>query len=1248
MTAGGSLYFPIRLRCADLAALPRNPDLGGAITRALGRSFGRVRAALPPDVAFAEGVLLRRAQITSEVALDDYERKALLSVIDEAISNAARAQSLPLATQMRDSSGEPFAGTPAADEPQAPAADRGEGEEIAPERYDDLASLYELPSYQGGKAHVRVKPKSDPFEKLVDLLWLAVATTDEIREFGEITDANTQRFAALGKLLDVWRDLRVQAVAVETLRRIYLGELDPSKLTEDDRKQLRRLRWLFDQAGRLNLAAVPARIKQIEAGLILAATIRAHVSELNARLKTLNDPQKKYVREATMDVGTYYLEAYSLPQDPADARAAGVESAPARVAFLDNFYADSSRIEIYAILRWARSTYRDSLQPNLPKSISGTGTSSLIYRCHLIALERARRIEFMLGGLYGMDRYGDLPRSQSDIVSIPDTDLLTTLSAEVLQLEIELPVLQLWRAAETLRGLPDTTDPPGGSSEDRENWGKELDAFALRFAQQVQQRNHDDFIRDAEAIEKRIRELDKAIHEAIRNAKIRRMIVEQILLTLVTGGVAAGVGSWVLRVTSGSRWLALFAEAATLTVVNGVLTPAAQRPSSILGWAAQFGENLLLARVGQAIGALARAGGEVAGGLATVRRILAFGGVIGANSFLQTAVQAIDAKARNLEGESSFTEMLSINLLMNSIGVAVGAAVHTRRPGVSEAAFAALPTSEQLAQLKESWKIPDNDAQRWLNLKNRAQDFESRYQRLAKAAQSGKLTPEEFEAWRKEGLDLARDLTDNADIVGRLGNLESRQALTDLVARMTDVLRRVQYSGPVRPVPELTEGLKHVGEGPTYTFDPAKPPKRLRALREFYENNPDPDITVEPLPNNGWEAKRGGTIVFQALPAGPEIAGLLPPAIEVIATNAASAKGLARITAGEADPTIRAGWEGPAAPREVPELRSQLAFASVESPEAVRRLLELAGRGDLPLSKGALEGISNYLKLGGETETLARAAIIHDYNQRPAEARAHAERVLNNLAGWDKSAVQGLELMLNEVRTRTPTTSDVRGSLERLFGDVDPQIIKGAMQAVTVLAPRSRGLGKALTGLLSGNPYNERGGIGSLLSGVELAQRYPGTIISFEVPVETPQGFRRVQDIAVVDPNTGRALFNFEIKEVSTVQLGRRASHEFAVDILLDIEARKAEAAAGVKLTDRYGSFRWRIRKLNLREIAVEQLKREGSASPTEADVETRMREYVQQNLRKAFTDHALATVDPAELKAYQDAFDHLSFVEFF
>ncbi len=327
------------------------------------------------------------------------------------------------------------------------------------------------------------------------------------------------------------------------------------------------------------------------------------------------------------------------------------------------------------------------------------------------------------------------------------------------------------------------------------------------------------------------------------------------------------------------------------------------------------------------------------------------------------------------------------------------------------------------------------------------------------------------------------------------------------------------------------------------------------------------------------------------------------------------------------------------------------------SPDAVRSLLELAGRFDKPLSKGALQGITNYLKLGGTPETLRRAAVWRNYRDFVPEAQLHAENVLNNLATWDRPAVQGLEFMLNEVRQRTPTTSDARGDLVKLFGDVHPDLIRGAMPAVTVLAPRSRGWGRALDGLLSGDPYKERGGVGTLFSAVELAKRYPDTIISFEVPTPTPEGFGRVQDIAVIRRGTATTpeiiLLYFEIKEVSTGQLGRRVPHQFAIDIRLDIESRREQAAAGTAVGERLGSFRWRVRKLELRRTALQQLVREGTAHPSENEITGRMIDSVRNQLRNAFRDPALSTIDPLELQAYQDAFDSITaartlFLEFF
>ena len=92
---------------------------------------------------------------------------------------------------------------------------------------------------------------------------------------------------------------------------------------------------------------------------------------------------------------------------------------------------------------------------------------------------------------------------------------------------------------------------------------------------------------------------------------------------------------------------------------------------------------------------------------------------------------------------------------------------------------------------------------------------------------------------------------------------------------MAKILRRPFSAQVVLALPEFS-GLKRLGEGVSWTYDPTHPPeaKRLEALKARFAA--EPGVTVRELPGGGWEAVDSeGVTRIQVLPAGPQIAGLL-------------------------------------------------------------------------------------------------------------------------------------------------------------------------------------------------------------------------------------------------------------------------------------------------------------------------------------------------------------------------------------
>jgi hypothetical protein len=63
------------------------------------------------------------------------------------------------------------------------------------------------------------------------------------------------------------------------------------------------LLYFINGKGQANTERIAAREKQLQFGMLLAATLRARMIELDQRLKSWTQPHQMSLRQATMDVG---------------------------------------------------------------------------------------------------------------------------------------------------------------------------------------------------------------------------------------------------------------------------------------------------------------------------------------------------------------------------------------------------------------------------------------------------------------------------------------------------------------------------------------------------------------------------------------------------------------------------------------------------------------------------------------------------------------------------------------------------------------------------------------------------------------------------------------------------------------------------------------------------------------------------------------------------------------------------------
>jgi hypothetical protein len=733
--------------------------------------------------------------------------------------------------------------------------------------------------------------------------------------------------------------------------------------------------------------------------------------------------------------------------------------------------------------------------------------------------------------------------------------------------------------------------------------------------------------------ERRVRELDKLVGDGIKSLKIIGAIVEQLPFFFVGGAVAAGFGAWVgdLRRFALARHTFGRGRDYGLQRADGTCRNAPDdRPW--LGWAAR--DKHFSGRDRARISGL-RARRGSGRGVASSRRILLSsvlqaGGAFAGTTLVQTVIEALEAKAKHQGGESSFTEMLSFNAIMNAVGLLFGAAVHIEPSGAPPSKALPLPTPKELSATWTARGVPIDEAatKEWLDLEIRsATVFRDRYRRLAKAAGEGTLTKQQFEDWRTEGLELADELGKKLPGLAEvLGSTHTTEEIGNFIKEVRARLTNIQYTGAIELAPEFIPKLTQVGAGPTFTYPRGREPPRLSHLLKSHSDHGN---TVRPLPGGGVEVTDPhGRIILQAIPASAAIIELLPPSLDVIARGAKTEEGLGRVRTQTA----------------VPELPAQLAQAAAKyGQNPVRRLLQILARGDAPPSDRAFRGLSNFVKLGGDPRVAARAVTIAG-----DKTGSYANSLFEQMVAWDGSSVNGLSTIY-EVRPRT--TGEEIGVL---LGDFPADDVKVILQSIDRLAPHAergglrRLIGQLMREFVPPERYRARtvaasptqiGARSTLARAIELLRRYPGKTIDFEAPGLTPLGALRIEDIVILDPVTRERIIGFEVKEVSSAFLGPRAVKQLAADLARDAAARSRSAELGLH-RDPYETFRWRIRRYEVEAQAAARLRSRGIDTPTPGQLDGEMRVMIRDNLRSTFDQPEFRHLPPAVQAEYRALFD--------
>jgi hypothetical protein len=1274
------LVFPIKLRCTAPSDLLNEPGLEDALARALGRAFARARSSLPLPISVGAGVSLRQAELVGG-GLGPTDAATLLNLINRAIGRAATAQSVPLA---RTASTSPSAmpGTresdPATTSPTpAVVADRVNGDRLGiseplnPMRIDPVAGTYTLPSYDGGKAKVAVRSGGDPFKGIIDLQQQLHDTAWElIKSLKALQTRPSWRNDLEARLVkDAQGWLSDRAIFIH-IADVLAGTEKADAVPADVKEEYEKIRAHYAEAGWIYPVRkkIAIREEQLRKNILLYNTIRVQVSELDRLANAATSEGSEQLHDTFGLIAKYYIELPLLTLTVSTkldwlAREDLLQKEQfSRLAFLVTFYNTPARAAAYAVVAYAKRKL-SGLEKNLrivyasPLNYYSGPALMKIPKSPFTELPESKKSlrsgsEHIIAAIYAIGRYqfiagaidgiGDPPGRPEEVTRVPSPALAQTIAAAITHLQVEVAVLALWAPLADVRAIMSAHRIELGSYQ------KRLETLETAFAGEVKKYPHPTIEADYKRWQDDVTTLLDDVRSTIYWTEIKRAAAGSIPFLILGPLAAEAAGVWVAATISEARWVIALGRAAAVTLVSIALNPPTSFTAKTAG---TLGLELAFNFFTEGLGQLFQKAGKLAETSLGMRRALlrlvsnpAISFALTTSSI--TAAQAIEARATHQGGETSFTELLTINTILNVLGLVIGAALHWPPKAQKGGSITAIELVEFNRQ--KGITLDPKDAQLLLDLRLKSLAYDQGFQKMAKAAQKGTLTQAEFEAYIDEGKALAKELKTKMPGLAeslKLG-ITREQIETSLDERIAELdrLKSAGLNAPLQGRPELVSGLQSTGVGPIWTYDPANPPAQLEALRKSYED-PANGHKVRELPGGGWEATDGqGRTVLEVLPAEPKIAGLLPPALKDQVKGEKAKTGADIVY----DQTVRL------------ELPSQLAAALRESGESVvRRILQVIARpefADFAAKDPAVwEGLSNFLRLGGSPDTLARAIWFQDTDG------ALSAHVLSEMAKWDASSVRGLEGLY---RIRPKTTGN---QLESLFDGLSSEQSREFFRAIDILESKSRGLKQVLGRALSGDlsirdtqvqSRHQRGALGEIFRGLKLMNNNPGKIIGFgvDVLVEDPvtkQATLRFFDVAVLEPVPGKPdtptsllkiLFVLESKETSTGRLDSRAPKELAKDIVIDAQARAATGGGKP-----FKTFGWGVRSWELEGIATDNLKKGGNANPTTDQIDAEMREIIKKQLRAAFKEPLLKnSLTQTQFDEYSAAFENgLPFVEF-
>jgi hypothetical protein len=930
-----------------------------------------------------------------------------------AIEAAAVAQMLPRAA--------------AAAAPVAPPQPLGEAYD--PQRYDATSGTYELASYRGGKAHPPLRRHADPLAGLRDLYQQVIDALNVL-----LNDQARVRFPTQGRSqarisLANERD----EMAAERGRLGYL--IDKPDLARMREHSLRTMLTLLTII-RPRVAALDREASVIANGRILDRAIAATFGRDDGVI------DKDFLQSALVELGDVYLNlagptaavravvAFDPAHPPVGAELLKVHQAWFRqydvalhdafdrLAFLDDYYRDPKVLAGIAMMRFAASRIEmiweqlanvrpagpttppawpkleeehKPLEFYLPSARNHAGTMGYQMVQIAITIQNAERVYSVV------KQVTVLPRSTQEVGPRQSREMTAWISAKVWHLQVEVTILRLWQNLPVARMILEqhrTVD----RGDDATGWMLEVDALTSEFQEELNPARfpNDGIQQKVDGWETRVKTLYDEIAAAIKHEQMVHMAGWMVIGLVLTFGASF----WLQAALQGSKLLLFVAEGVVLTGINVGIGAAQGQAVTVKGVAGEFALNVGLLGFGRLI-SLFRAGGEVAEQISRSRRLLtglAEGtAMVTATTFGQMGLAALlDDQATKAGGETSTTQMLSVNFIFNTIGFLLGASLHKFMTPAGPGAPAIDPKALAV-KLKTDLDITVtvDHATRMIDLANKTARFQADTQELAAAARRGPLSKDQYLIWQGKGELLAIELEDIPELAKILNKSVDPVAFKAMLGQLRAAIRAPFQSGVVLVLPEFA-GLAQVGDSVTWTYDPARrgQEKAQEAVRARFENRPGTE--VRPLADGGWEAvdHPEGRTLIQMLPASPAVAGLLSPPLRAMVQTEGGRNGANLV-------------EGQSAVPELGTLLKQAAHGTGRP--AVQQILEAVGRpGSGALTTGddgAWRGLGDYLQQGGDPVRLAEVLKLRQ-GKVSAEANAdHVRRVLTQMGGRDPTAV---------------------------------------------------------------------------------------------------------------------------------------------------------------------------------------------------------------------------------------------------